>query len=135
MGARRLFVAAIVGLGALAFAGAAQACSCAPVTGGEALHRSDAAIVARLVDVVPRDLEHASYLYQVERVYRGDIRSGTLISVRGARDAAACAPPRRLQRRYGLFLVRQDEAWAASACGVVTPKQLASAARRPQRKL
>src|SRR4051794_29744452 len=103
---RRLsLTAALVMLGALAFAASAPACSCAPMKPSEALRQSDAAIVGRLVKVVPRGALRAVYRYEVQRVYRGRhvIERGKMLSVRSARRAAACALPRRLGHRYGLF--------------------------------
>jgi hypothetical protein len=132
MGVRRLSIAAIVGLGALAFAGSAQACSCAPAAPAQALEQADAAIVGRLVKVVPRDRAWADYRYRVERVYRGGgtLDRGDTISVRSARGAAACALPGRLGRRYGLFLIRRRGDWAAGACSTIAPRRLRLAARR-----
>jgi hypothetical protein len=132
MGARRLWIAAIVGLGALAFAGSAQACSCAPPAPREALQQADAALVGRLVKVVPRSPSRADYRYRVERVYRGggEIGGGDVISVRSARSAAACALPRRLDRRYGLFLIRRLGHWTAGACSTIAPRRLWLAAER-----
>lgn len=135
-------VAAIVSLGALVFAGGAQACSCAPAAPGAALQRADAAIVGDLVEVVPRDRRRADYRYRVLRAYGGggSIDRGEVISVRSARDSAACGLPGRTEHRYGLFLVRdQSRRWTAGACSLVAPRRLravagraiASAASRP----
>ncbi len=126
-------MAAIVGLGALVFAGGAQACSCAPSAPSEALQRADAAIVGDLVKVVPRDRQRADYRYRVLRAYgsRGAIERGEVISVRSARDSAACALPSRTQRRYGLFLVRDESSrWTAGVCSVVAPRRLQAVAKR-----
>jgi hypothetical protein len=132
MGDRRLSLAAIVGLGVLAFAGSAQACSCAPAAPGQALERADAAIVGTLTNVIPRGPQWADYRYRVERVYRGrgEIGRGATISVRSARRAAACALPRRLDHRYGLFLIRHRGRWTAGACSTIAPRRLRLAARR-----
>jgi hypothetical protein len=132
MGVRRLSIAAIVGLGALAFAGSAQACSCASPAPEEALEQADAAIVGTLVKVIPRDSQWADYRYRVERVYRGGaaIGAGDTISVRSARNASACALPSRLDRRYGLFLMRHRGRWRAGACSTIAPRRLWQAARR-----
>lgn len=132
MGVRRLWIAAIVGLGALAFAGSAQACSCAPPAPREALRQADAALVGRLVKVVPRSPSRADYRYRVWRVYRGgrEVGRGDVISVRSARSAAACALPRRLDRRYGLFLIRRLGHWTAGACSTIAPRRLWLAAKR-----
>lgn len=131
MGVRRLAIAAIVGLGLLVFAGSAQACSCAPPVPAEALERADAAIVGTLVKVIPRGPQRADYRYRVERVYRGraEVGRGETISVRSARRAAACALPRRLDRRYGLFLIRRRGRWTAGTCSTIAPHRLWLAAR------
>ena len=68
---RRLSIAvAIVILGALAFAGSAQACSCVRMAPSEAMQRADAAIVGKLVKVVPRGRLRADYRYRVQHVYK-----------------------------------------------------------------
>lgn len=123
-------VAAIVGLGALVFTGSAQACSCAPVAPEAALQRADAAIVGNLVAVVPRDRQRADYRYRVLRAYGGgSIDRGEVISVRSARDSAACGLPGRTEHRYGLFLVRdQSSRWTAGACSLVAPRRLRAVA-------
>lgn len=134
MRGRRLSVAAIVVvLGALAFATGAQACSCAPQGPVEALRRSDAAIVARLVEVVPRGNMRAEYRYRVQRVYRGAkmLGRGETISVRSARQAAACGLPRRQERPIGLFLGRDRRGrWTAGICSTIAPRRLGQAAER-----
>jgi hypothetical protein len=131
MGVRRLSIAAIVSLGALAFAGSAQACSCSHMVPRRALSEADAAIVGKLVKVVPRGRRWADYRYRVRHVYRGRARlSGRAISVRSPRQAAACALPRRLGHRYGLFLLRRHGRWRAGICSTIAPRRLRAAARR-----
>ena len=129
---RRLAIAAFVVLGALVFTGSAQACSCAPSRPADALRRSDAAIVARLVKVVPRGRRRLDFRYRVRRVYRGaaQIERGETISVRSARGAAACGLPRRQTRAIGLFLVRDERGrWTAGLCSTVAPRRLSQAAK------
>lgn len=128
-------MAALVGLGALAFAASAPACSCAPLTPAESLRQSDAAIVGRLIEVAPRGRFRADYRYAVQRVYRGRkaIERGEMLNVRSARRAASCALPRRLGHRYGLFLTRLDGRWTSGICGVIEPAKLAEAASRRAR--
>jgi hypothetical protein len=135
MGARRLFVAAIVGLGALAFAGAAQACSCAPMPVKAAVRQADAALVGKLLKVVPRGRSQADYRYLVQRVYKndGNLAGGAVISVRSARAAAACSLPGGVGRSYGLLLragsASAGEArWSGGRCGVLAPKELQAVA-------
>lgn len=121
----------VVASAMLVFAGSAAACSCAPQAPGELLRESDAAIVGRLVEVLPHGRLHADYRYEVLRVYRGrdEIERGQMLTVRSARRAAACAPPRRLDRRYGLFLVRDRGRWFGGICSVIAPRRLWQAAR------
>jgi len=133
---RRLAVgAALVAVGGLALAASASACSCAPRTPGESLREADAAIVGRLVRVIPRGRFHADYRYEVTRVYRGrkKIDRGQVLNVRSARRASACALPRRLGHRYGLFLARGHGRWLGGICGVIEPRRLAGAARQRSR--
>jgi Tissue inhibitor of metalloproteinase len=130
---RRPSVAAIVVLGALVFAGGAQACSCAPQAPAKALRSSDAAIVARLVKVVPRGDLRADYRYRVRRVYRGAkaIQRGTTISVSSARNTAACGLPKRQDRPVGLFLsLDRNRSWTAGVCSMIAPRRLWHAANR-----
>jgi hypothetical protein len=130
---RRLSVAAIVVvLGALVFAGGAQACSCARMGAREAMRQADAAIVGRLVKVIPRGVLRADYRYRVRRVYKPGpgIRRGRTISVRSARDSAACGLPAKIGRRYGLFLTRDEGLWTGGLCGVRRPGALDSASYR-----
>jgi hypothetical protein len=128
-------MAALVVLGGLAFAASAPACSCAPMRPAEALRQSDAAIVGRLVKVMPRGT-HADYRYEVQRVYRGGqaIERDQMLSVRSARRAATCALPRRLGHRYGLFLTRAGGRWASGLCGVIEPRRLEATAKRQARR-
>lgn len=125
-------VAVIVSLGALVFAGGAQACSCIRTAPGEALQRADAAIVGDLVTVVPRDQFRADYRYRVVRAYgAGSIKAGQVISVRSALSGAACGLPQGTERRYGIFLARDESRrWTAGLCSLVAPQQLRAAAKR-----
>ena len=129
---RRLSLAGALTLVAvLGFAGSAQACSCAPMSPGKALRESDAAVVGRLVEVIPRGQLQADYRYEVQRVYRGAkaIEAGETLSVRSAQSGAACGLPRRDDRHYGLFLDRLDGRWRSGLCSVVTPRRLWLAAQ------
>jgi hypothetical protein len=122
---RRLAVAAaIVGLGALLFSSSAQACSCARVAPEEALRLADAAIVGKLVEVIPRGDLRADYLYRVQRVYKSGqgIRRGGTISVRSATSSAACGLPARTERRYGVLLGRAEGHWTSGLCGLLSPE-------------
>jgi hypothetical protein len=99
------------------------------------MRQSDAAVVGRLVAVVPRGRFQADYRYEVKRVYRGArmIDRDEMLSVRSARRAAACALPRRMDRRYGLFLIRSAGHWRAGICAVVSPRRLWAAAQHGSR--
>jgi len=126
-----------VALVGLALAESAGACSCAPQAPAESLQASDAAIVARLVKVLPRGRLRADYRYEVSHVYRGQgaIEPGGMLTVRSGRRAAACALPRRLDHEYGLFLVRSQGHWLGGICGVIEPRRLWHAAQRQPRVL
>ena len=128
---RRLSTALLsVALVGMALAGSASACSCAPQAPAESLRASDAAVVARLVKVVPHGKLHADYRYEVRQVYRGGatIDKGQMLTVRSGRSAATCALPRRLNHVYGLFLTRGQGHWFGGICGVVEPRRLRHAA-------
>jgi hypothetical protein len=127
---RRLAVAAaIVGLGALLFSGSAQACSCARVAPKEALRQADAAIVGRLVEVIPRGDLRADYRYRVQHVYKPGqgIRRGVTISVRSATSSAACGLPAQTERRYGVLLSRAEGRWTSGLCGLLSPELMRQA--------
>ena len=123
---------ALVGL---VLAGSAWGCSCAPQAPAESLRESDAAIVARLVKVLPHGRLHADYRYEVRRVYRGReaIDPGQMVTVRSGRRAAACALPRRLNHAYGLFLTQLHGHWFGGICGVIEPRRLRHAAQQQPR--
>ena len=122
---------ALVVLAMLVLASGAMACSCAPQAPAEALEQSDAAVVARLVKVLPRGKLHADYRYEVRQVYRGreTIDKGQMLTVRSGRRAATCALPRRLDHVYGLFLARRQDRWFGGICGVIEPRRLRHVAR------
>ena len=131
----RVAIAAVTAvLLGLAFAGSAQACSCAPTAPAEALARADAAIVGELLGVQPRSPSQAAYRYRVLRVYRGRkrIEIGSVLTVLSPRGSASCGLPTRLSKHYGLFLLGADGRWASGLCGVISPRRLWSAARQPQ---
>ena len=126
----RVWVAMLVGF--MLVPACAQACSCAPQAPADSLQESDAAIVGRLVRIVPRGKLRADYRYEVLHVYRdrGSIEPGQMLTVRSARRSAACALPRRVDRSYGLFLLRRYGHWSGGICGVIAPRRLRHAARR-----
>ncbi len=120
-----------VALLGMVFASSAQACSCARSTPAASMAEADAAIVGRLIRVVPRGDSFAVYRYRVKRVYRGGgtIKRGKVVSVRSTRSAAACALPSRTKQVYGLFLTREKGSWSSGICGVVSPRDLWAASR------
>jgi hypothetical protein len=97
------------------------------MTPSEAMQRADAAIAGELVAVVPHRLR-AVYRYRVQRVYKGGagIEVGRVLSVRSARDSAACGLPDRVGRRYGLFLFRSGGGWTSGACSMMRKAECAS---------
>lgn len=130
-----MIAAALVVLGVLALAASARACSCAPQSPAESLREADAAVVGRLVKVLPHGSLRAVYRYEVRHVYRGGeaIDPGQMLDVRSARRAAACALPRRTGHSYGLFLSRHAGRWFGGICGVVQPRRLRHAAQHQPR--
>lgn len=129
---RPAFAAAIVVLGALLFSSSAQACSCIERSPREALREADAAIVGRLVKVVPANGYSAEYHYLVRRAYKGSkgVSAGETVSVRSGVNGAGCGFPVDEERWYGLFLYRSGNRWTGGLCGIVTPRQLSAAASR-----
>jgi hypothetical protein len=127
--------AAVVGLGALSFSSSAQACSCARMSPEAALRQADAAIVGRLIEVVPVDDYSAEYHYLVRRSYkRGTgIRAGGMVAVRSGRNGASCGLPSDESRWYGLFLNSNEGRWTGGLCGLVAPRRLAAAAAEVRR--
>lgn len=124
-------VAAVVFLGVLAFAASAQACSCARTPLSSAMRDADAAIVGKLIEVVPRDRLRADYRYRVQRIYKpGEgIRPDAVVAVRTSRSSAACGLPAQTGRSYGLLLTRAEERWSGALCGMFSPGQLRSSKR------
>jgi hypothetical protein len=108
----------------------ASACSCAPQSPAASLREADAAVVGRLVKVMPHGALHAVYRYEVRHVYkgRGAIDAGRMLDVHSARRSAACALPRQVDHTYGLFLRRAHGRWYGGICGVVSPQRLRQAA-------
>jgi hypothetical protein len=133
-GGRVVIAAVSVVLLGLVWAGSALACSCAPAPPAESLARADAAIAARLLGVEPQDAGRAEYRYKVLHVYRGrgTIAPGSTLMVTSPAGPAACALPDRVGRNYGLFLLGDGGRWAGGLCGVVSPRRLWAAARKPE---
>jgi hypothetical protein len=132
-GGRVAIAAVSVALFGLLCAGSALACSCVPSTPVESLAGSDAAVSARLIAVEPHGATRAAYRYEVLHVYRGRdaIAPGSILEVMSPRGPAACALPARLGHSYGLFLLGAGRRWVGGLCGVVSPRRLWAAARKP----
>ena len=119
----------LVVLAMLGAAESAGACSCAPQPPGKSLREADAAVVGRLVRVLPHGPLHAVYRYEVRHAYKGTLpATGQMLDVHSSRRGAACALPRRIDRSYGLFLFRRNGRWFGGLCGVVSPQRLRAAA-------
>lgn len=132
-GGRVAIAAVSVVLFGLVFAGRAVACSCAPSTPAQSLAGSDAALAGRLLAVAPHGAARAEYRYEVLHVYRGRdrIEPGSTLTVTSPRGPAACALPDLVGHRYGLFLLGAGRRWVSGLCGVISPRRLWSAARKP----
>jgi len=124
-------IAAVVALGALVYAGSAQACSCTRIAPEAAIREADAVIVGRLIAVVPRNAYRSEFRYEVVRSYKGGraVRAGRTISVLSAPKGSSCGLPTELGRHYGLFLSRQEDWWRGGLCAAMAPRRLASAER------
>jgi hypothetical protein len=133
-GGRVVIAAVSVVLLGLVCAGSALACSCAPTPPAESLARADAAIAARLLAVDPHGATRVTYTYKVLHVYRGRdaIAPGSTLKVTSPAGSAACALPDRVDRNYGLFLLGERGRWVGGLCGVVSPRRLWAAARKPE---
>jgi hypothetical protein len=133
-GGRVAIAAVTVVLLGLVGAGSALACSCARATPAELLAESDAAIAARLLAVKPHGATRAEYRYEVLRVYRGrgQVEPGTTLEVMSPQGSAACSLPDGIGHSFGLFLLGDGGGrWAGGRCGVVSPRRLWAAARKP----
>jgi hypothetical protein len=108
----------VIGAVALALAGDALACTCAPVDLVRDLPRSDAAFVG---SVLERRSTHASVLllFRVEQVYKGDI-SGR-VEVETERDGSTCGLDLEVGERVGLLLEREGGLWRSNLCSRVEP--------------
>jgi hypothetical protein len=120
---------------ALAGAGSAVACSCVNTTPAEGLQRADAAIVGRLVEVVPRTEYKSEFRFEVRRLYKGErvLAPGKVVSVLSASSGSACGLPTELGRHYGLFLARRGGRWHGSSCATIGLRKLHAAARDVRR--
>ena len=105
---------------ALALAGDALACTCAPVDLVRDLPRADGAFIGTLLE--RHDREATSTLsFRVEQVYKGDIANR--VEIETARGGAACGIDAPVGERLGLLLERKDGAWHSSLCSQVDPAE------------
>ena len=103
---------------ALALAGDALACSCAPVDLERDLPTADGAIIGTVLERTVTG-ETATYLFRVEQVYKGDISNR--VEVETSRDGATCGLELPVGQRVGLLLDRDGELWRSSLCSRVEP--------------
>jgi membrane protein implicated in regulation of membrane protease activity len=103
---------------ALALAGDALACTCAPVDLARDLPRADGAFVGTVLE--RRETEASVLLsFRVEQVYRGDISNR--VEVETQRDGATCGLEAPVGERLGLLLERDGSLWRTSLCSQVEP--------------
>ena len=108
----------MIGAVALALAGDALACTCAPVDLVRDLPRADGAIVGSVLE--RRETEASVILlFRVEQVYKGDI-SGR-VEVETERDGATCGLELPVGERVGLLLERESGLWRSNLCSRVEP--------------
>jgi hypothetical protein len=103
---------------ALAVAGDALACTCAPVDLARDLPRADGAFVGTVLE--RRETEASvNLLFRVEQVYKGDISNR--VEVETSRDGATCGLELPVGERVGLLLDREGALWRSSLCSRVEP--------------
>jgi hypothetical protein len=103
---------------ALAVAGDAVACTCAPVDLARDLPRADGAFVGTVLERHETEAS-VSMLFRVEQVYEGDISNR--VEVETSRDGAACGLELPVGERVGLLLDRDGDLWRSSLCSRVDP--------------
>jgi len=108
----------LIGVLALALAGDALACSCAPVDLVRDLPRADGAFIGTLLERKDREAT-STLLFRVEQVYKGDISNR--VEVETARGGAACGIEVPAGERIGLLLERDGGVWRSSLCSQVDP--------------
>lgn len=108
----------LVAVLALALAGDALACSCAPVDLVRDLPKADGAFVGTVLERRESG-EEAILLFRVEQVYKGEIDNR--VEVRTARDGAACGLELPVGERVGLLLESDGRAWRSGLCSQVDP--------------
>ena len=103
---------------ALALAGDALACTCAPVVLARDLPRADGAFIGTLLERQDREAT-STLLFRVEQVYKGDISNR--VEVESARGGAACGIEAPVGERIGLLVERQGGVWSSRLCAQVDP--------------
>ena len=105
---------------ALALAGDALACTCAPVDLVRDIPRADGAFVGALLEREDREAT-STLLFRVEQVYKGDISDR--VEVETARGGAACGIEVPAGERIGLLLERDGGVWRSNLCSQVEPRE------------
>jgi hypothetical protein len=110
-------------------AASALGCSCVAIAPETRFDESDAAVIVRLVEVVPRGQYDRVLRYRVRQVLKGERRIdvGQVLTL-PTQTNSSCALPHREGRRYGLFLRRVGRRWTATLCDVTTPEGMRDAA-------
>jgi len=111
---------ALIGVVALALAGDALACTCAPVVLTRDLPLADGAFIGTLLERQDRETT-STLLFRVEQVYKGDISNR--VELETARGGAACGIEVPAGERIGLLLERDGEVWRSSLCSQVDPAE------------
>ena len=101
---------------ALALAGDALACTCAPVDLERDLPRADGAIIGTVLERHGRG-DEVVYLFRVEQVYKGDIDNRVEIVTNA--QTATCGLDLAVGTRIGLLLERQAGEWRSGLCSEV----------------
>ena len=91
--ALRLLVATAIAMPLLiATGGRAVACSCAPMTAKQTIHRADAIVAGHVVDQMEIDPTTTRTTFAVDGVYRGDVPAVlTLVANIGSGGGSSCA--------------------------------------------
>ncbi|HEX4930494.1 MAG TPA: hypothetical protein VFV62_07260, partial [Gaiellaceae bacterium] len=108
----------LIGAVALALAGDALACTCAPVDLARDLPRADGAFIGTLLERDDRAAT-STLLFRVEQVYKGDISNR--VEVETASGGAACGIEAPVGERIGLLLEREGGVWTSTLCSQVDP--------------
>ena len=108
----------VIGVLALALAGDALACSCAPVDLARDLPKADGAFIGTVLERRTRGAS-AITLFRVEQVYKGDIDNR--VEVEAERDGASCGLELEVGERVGLLLEKASGVWRSSLCSQVDP--------------